>query len=173
MRRMATQTATEPETTARAQESGVKQDQKMQVTALRNGTVIDHLGRGTAIRTLHLLALDQDTTVLTGVNLPSGKQGKKDLIKVEGRELTEEEINKVALLSANATLSIIRDYKVVRKIQPHIPDEIAALIRCVNPACVTQNHGVETHFRTESREPLKLRCTYCERSFPQEEIDFL
>ena len=145
----------------------------MQVTALRSGTVIDHLGRGTALRTLRLLALDSETTVLTGINLPSAKYGQKDLIKVEGRELTDEEINKVALLSPQASLSIIRDYKVVRKIDPEIPDEIAGLIRCVNPACVTQDPAIDPHFFTESRVPLKLRCRYCERSFLQEEIDFL
>ncbi len=151
----------------------VKKGRKLQVSALKSGTVIDHLTQGTAPRTLQLLDLDRGATVLLGVNLPSGKQGFKDLIKIEGRELTQEEINKVALLSPKATLSIIRDYEVVRKIQPNAPDSVEGLIRCVNPSCVSQDPLVRTHFYTERKDPLKLRCFYCERSFDKDEIDFI
>jgi len=151
----------------------VKPDHKLQVTAVESGTVIDHLRAGTALRTLRLLDLDEHTTVFTGTNLPSTQQGRKDLIKVEGLELTPEQINKVALLSPAATLSIIRDYKIVQKTHPQIPDEIVGILRCVNPACVTQDPLVSTHFTTECRSPVRLRCRYCERTFPQAEFDFL
>lgn len=151
----------------------VKSEETLQVSALRNGTVIDHLQHGTALRTMRLLALDLDATVLAGINLPSSKMGSKDLIKVEGRELTQEEIDKVALLSPEATLSIIRDFKVIRKIRPAIPDRIAGLIQCPNPSCITRDRRVETQFLTEGRTPLKLRCFFCERTFPQVEIEFL
>jgi aspartate carbamoyltransferase regulatory subunit len=154
-------------------EASLKRDRKLQVRTLESGTVIDHLNPGTALRTLHLLALDHDATVLVGSNLKSGKHRKKDLIKVEGRELTQRESDKVALLSPQATLNIIRDYGVVKKIKPKIPDQIEGLIRCVNPSCITQDSRVPSRFRTESREPPKLRCFYCERTFAQEDIDFL
>ena len=150
----------------------VKKDRKMLVSALRSGTVIDHLLGGTALRTLHLLQLDQEATVLVGVNLPSSKNEFKDLIKVEGRELTQAEINVVSLISPQATLSIIREFKVVRKFSAQVPDEIQGLIRCVNPACVSQDPRVITRFHTERREPLKLRCYFCERSFRRGEVDF-
>jgi aspartate carbamoyltransferase regulatory subunit len=155
-------------------EEDVKRDRKLQVRALESGTVIDHLRPGTAFRAVRILGLDKDEcTVLVGVHLASAKHEAKDLIKVEGRELTPGEINKIALISPEATLCIIRDFEVFHKTRPEIPDLIEALLRCVNPSCVSQDPRIHTRFRAESRKPLKLRCYYCERTFQQEELDFL
>ena len=154
-------------------EAGVKKDRQLQVRALESGTVIDHLTPGTAFRTVRLLGLEGSTTVLVGAYLKSGRTEFKDLIKIEGRELTKEETNKIALLSPQATLSIIREFEVVQKIYPEVPDTIEGLIRCVNPSCITQDARAITRFQTESRVPLRLRCYYCERTFMQESIDFL
>lgn len=155
-------------------EGGVKHDRKMQVRALCSGTVIDHLRAGTALRTVRILFLDEgENTVLVGLNLKSAKLGAKDLIKVEGRELTQDEINQIALISPQATLCIIRDYEVHKKITPQLPDIIDALVRCVNPSCVSQDPRQQTRFRVENRVPLKLRCYFCERTFRHEELDLL
>lgn len=167
--------------TAVAAESGraaggeldVKKDVKMQVSALRSGTVIDHLAPRTAFKALRILALGEDATVLVGVNLDSKKAGKKDLIKIEGRELTQGEIDKVALLAPKATFSIIRNFEVVKKFQPELPAHIDGLIRCVNPSCVTQDPRVKGRFVLVRKDPLKLRCYFCERSLREDEIDFL
>ncbi len=146
---------------------------KMQVSSVRSGTVIDHLGPHTALKALKMLGLAADATVLIGVNLDSRKLGKKDLIKIEGRELTPDEMNKVALLSPQATFSIIRDFAVVSKFQPELPPVIEGLIRCMNPACVTQDPRVTSRFVVARREPLKLRCYFCERSLREDEVEFL
>jgi aspartate carbamoyltransferase regulatory subunit len=151
----------------------VKQDIKLQVSALRSGTVVDHLGPRTAFKALRILGLGDDATVLIGVNLDSRKHGKKDLIKIDGRELTPEQINKVALLSAAATFSIIREFEVVKKFRPRLPDVIEGLVRCVNPGCVTQDARVKGRFLVVRKEPLKLRCFFCERSLREGEIEFL
>ena len=156
-----------------AGDPALKKDVKLQVSALRSGTVIDHLGPRTALKALRILALGDDATVLIGVNLDSKKLGKKDLIKIEGRELTQAEIDKVALLSRRATFSIIRDFQVVKKFQPALPDVIEGLIRCVNPSCITQDPRVKGRFLTVRKDPLKLRCYFCERSLREDEIEFL
>ena len=154
-------------------DAALKQDVKLQVSALRSGTVIDHLGPRTAFKALRILGLGEDATVLIGVNLDSRKLGKKDLIKIEGRELTPAEIDKVALLSSQATFSIIRDFKVVKKFRPELPQVVEGLIRCVNPACITQDPRVKGRFHTVRKQPLTLRCYFCERSLREHEIEFL
>ncbi len=151
----------------------VKKDVKLQVSALRSGTVIDHLGPRTALKALRILGLGDEATVLVGVNLDSKKLGRKDLIKIEGRELTPAEIDKIALLSPQATFSIIRDFEVVKKIRPEIPSVVEGLIRCVNPSCITQDPRVKGRLLTVRKEPLQLRCYYCERSLHEDEIEFL
>jgi len=151
----------------------LKKPVKMQVSALRSGTVIDHLGPRTAFKALRILGLGEDATVLVGVNLDSAKLKKKDLIKIEGRELTPEEINKIALLSPQATFSIIRNFEVVKKFRPELPEVVEGMIRCVNPACITQDPRVKGRFLTVRKEPLKLRCYFCERSLREDEIEFL
>lgn len=145
---------------------------KMQVSAVRSGTVIDHLGPRTAFKALKILGVAADATVLIGVNLDSSKLGKKDILKIEGRELTDAEMNKVALLSPEATFSIIRDFKVVKKFRPTLPDQVDGLIRCVNPACITQDPRVTGRFLVVAKSPLKLRCYFCERSIRESEIEF-
>ena len=151
----------------------VKKNIKLQVSALRSGTVVDHLGPGTAIKALRILALGDDATVLIGVNLDSRKLGKKDLIKIEGRELTTDQINKIALLSPAATFSLIRDFEVLKKFRPEVPDVVEGLVHCVNPACITQDPRVKGRFLTVRKDPLKLRCFFCERSLRESEIEFL
>lgn len=146
---------------------------KMQVSAVRSGTVIDHLGPSTAFKALRILGVASDATVLIGVNLVSSKLGKKDILKIEGRELTDGEMNKIALLSPQATFSIIRDFEVVKKFRPTLPEMVEGLIRCLNPACITQDPRVAGRFLVVAKEPLKLRCHYCERAHRENEIEFV
>jgi aspartate carbamoyltransferase regulatory subunit len=147
----------------------------IKVSALTDGTVIDHLNGGTGLRVLRVLGLDKGSVgpVAIGLALDSRKLGKKDLIKIEGRELTPAEIDKIALLSPQATFSIIRDFAVVKKFRPELPSVVEGLIRCVNPACITQDPRVKGRFQTVRKKPLILRCYFCERSLREDEIDFL
>jgi Aspartate carbamoyltransferase, regulatory subunit len=97
------------------------------------------------------------------MNVESGKLGVKDIVKVEGRELTKDELNLVALVAPTATVNIIRDYEVVSKFKVVVPDVIEGLIKCKNPRCITnqQREPIKSRFRVVSREPLKLVCDYC------------
>ena len=151
----------------------VVEERAIKVSALPRGTVIDHLRRGTGLRVLQVLGLFTDGAVAIGLNLDSSKLGQKDLIKIENRELTQEEVNKIALLSPEATLSIIRDFKVVEKIRPELTDEMEDVIRCLNPSCISNQEDIKSRFHVLCREPLRARCYFCERAIGGDELELL
>jgi aspartate carbamoyltransferase regulatory subunit len=143
----------------------------IKVSALERGTVIDHLRGGTGLRVLSVLGLKEDEAIALGLNLESKKLGTKDLIKIENRELSQEEVNKIALLSPEATLSIIRDYKVIAKFQPELSEVLIGLIRCSNPSCIGNHEPIRSEFRVVHRRPLRVRCRYCERATNGERLE--
>ncbi|MHC4944696.1 MAG: aspartate carbamoyltransferase regulatory subunit [Planctomycetota bacterium] len=154
---------------------GGEPSKSIKVSALRQGTVIDHLNRGTGMRAIKVLGLQEwEGTVTIGLNLESGRLGAKDLIKVENKELSQAEVNQIALLSPAATFSIIRNFQVVEKIYPELPETIEGLINCTNPKCVTNNFDdVVSKFLVTQKQPIKLRCYFCERTFSRREIDLI
>lgn len=145
----------------------------IKVTALREGTVIDHLVSGTALKVIEVLGIDFEGAVTIGLNLESNKMGRKDIIKIERREVTPEEVARIALISPRASFSIIRDFEVVEKFQPTPPEIIENMIRCPNPSCISNEPRVATKFRIVRVDPLYLRCHYCERALRKEEITLL
>jgi aspartate carbamoyltransferase regulatory subunit len=145
----------------------------VKVSALREGTVIDHLVSGTALKVLTVLGMRFECAVTIGLNLDSRKAGRKDIIKIERRELTPAEVARIALISPRATFSIIRDFKVVRKFTPELPALVEGLVRCPNPSCISNASWVTTKFHVVRPDPLRVRCHYCERSLKKEEIELL
>ena len=145
----------------------------VKVSALREGTVIDHLVAGTALKVISVLGMRFEGAVMVGLNLDSRKAGRKDIIKIERRELTPAEVARIALISPRATFSIIRDFKVVRKFTPELPAVVEGLVRCPNPSCISNSNWVTSKFLVVRPDPLRVRCHYCERSLKKEEIELL
>ena len=146
----------------------------VKVEKLREGTVIDHLTRGTAFDAFRVLGLNQEEgVVLIGLNLRSRKAAEKDIIKIENRELTRDELNRIALMSPQASISIIRDYAVVEKFTVELPQVIEGAVRCKNPNCITNVQSVRSRFTVCGTNPTTLRCGYCERRVKQGEFDFV
>ena len=89
------------------------------VTAIRNGTVIDHIPAGSALRVLELLNIGKGTSVPVSLvmNVPSKRMGTKDIVKVEDRELTQTELDRLALVAEGASVAIIRAYSVAEKLE--------------------------------------------------------
>jgi aspartate carbamoyltransferase regulatory subunit len=143
------------------------------VSALRHGTVIDHLSPGTALAAHRALGLDARALVTIGINLNSGKLGRKDIIKIEDIELGRTELNRLALISPEATLSIIRDYRIVAKFRIEMPHEFTGIVRCSVPTCITNHEVMTTRFVVSRRDPLRLRCHYCERVLRPEELEII
>lgn len=137
----------------------------LKVEKIGNGTVIDHIKQGTAFSVLKILGVDSNykDAVAVVMNAKSKKIGKKDIVKIENRMLEKRELDKISLLSPDASVNIIKNSGVVEKHAVEIPDVIYDVLLCTNPDCITNHEDVETKFYTISKKPLTLRCHYCER----------
>jgi aspartate carbamoyltransferase regulatory subunit len=147
--------------------------EKLKVDPIKNGTVIDHITAGKALQVAEILNIgNTDSEIMIGLNLSSEKMGKKDIIKIENRELSKEESGSIALISPGATMIIINDYKVVNKFGIDIPLKITKHIVCPNPNCVTNFEQVKTKFELAGKNPIEVRCTYCEKKYFIDEVKF-
>lgn len=139
-------------------------EMELRVSKIKNGTVIDHITGGHALDVAKILGITgREKRVITiAINVPSKLYKTKDIVKIEGRELNPQEVHKIALLAPHATINIIRDYKVVKKQMVKLPKVIEDIIKCANPACISNsNEPVQAKFYVDSGEPLLLKCHYC------------
>ncbi|MBE28175.1 MAG: aspartate carbamoyltransferase regulatory subunit [Euryarchaeota archaeon] len=146
----------------------------LKVQPIRNGTVIDHIEAGCGRKVLDILELENSgTTISLLINVQSKKQKRKDIIKIEDRELDENEIEKLALLSPNARVNIIRNYAVADKKKVDIPNLISNIVECPNGNCISNNErGAISKFKLIDSSML-IKCTYCGRKIKEESINFL
>jgi aspartate carbamoyltransferase regulatory subunit len=144
----------------------------LSVSAIQNGTVVDHITTDQTFRIMHMLRLlDKKLKVTVGFNLPSKRMRLKDLIKIENHELTPEEANQISVFAPDATINIIKDYEVERKLDTTLPASIRAIFICPNSACVTHAEPVESFFYIqEAGKVMKLVCKYCEKSFERNQV---
>ena len=137
------------------------------VTAIKNGTVIDHVPAGKALSVLKMLGIggDMSNPVSLVMNVPSKKMGGKDIIKVEDRELTQNELDRLALIAPKASVAIIRSYSVAEKREVTIGDELVNIASCTFSNCITINprEPQDHRLRVVNGDPIELRCRYCGR----------
>lgn len=135
------------------------------VSALENGTVLDHIPAENvykALRILNLKGIGNQITI--GINLNSKQHGKKGIIKIADKFFESEELNKLALLAPDATVNVIRDFKVVEKMKVIMPEEIVGIAKCMNPKCVTNHQPIKTKFAVKAKgNNISLLCHYCEK----------
>ena len=136
------------------------------VSALENGTVLDHIPAENVYRALNLLNLKGiENQITIGINLNSKAQGRKGIIKIENKFFEDEELNKLALIAPDATVNIIRDFKVVEKKKLELPEEVVGIAKCRNPKCVTNHQPIKTRFTTAKKDnEISLLCHFCEKS---------
>jgi aspartate carbamoyltransferase regulatory subunit len=152
-----------------------EQRKELKVSAIENGTVIDHIPADSLFKVIKILNLDNiEEQVLFGTNLESKKYGRKGIIKVSNIFFESDEVNKITLVAPHASLIEIRDFKVVHKSVVEIPDHVDKIVRCFNPNCITNHEQVTTSFDViKDEETLKLRCHYCEKTTLRENAVFL
>lgn len=139
-------------------------NKEMQVAAIENGTVIDHIPAEKTYQVAQLLNLKEMSTPVTiGYNLPSKKIGKKGIIKVADKFFTDEEINRLSVVAPKIVLSVIRDYEVVEKKTVETPDELRGIVKCNNPKCITNNEPMASVFNVVDKEKGTLKCHYCDK----------
>lgn len=145
---------------------------ELAVAALQRGTVIDHIPSAALFKAVRLLGLESlGKSVTIGNNLPSGKLGTKGIIKVADTVFPDEVINRIAIIAPSAVVNIIEDYEVVRKEPVRLPDEIVGLVSCSNPKCISRNEPMRSRFSVVSRDPVTLRCRYCDHEVAGDKAD--
>jgi len=149
----------------------LKKKLKLKVSAIQNGTVIDHIPSENLFKVISILGLDNVKNQITfGANFESQKLGSKAIIKISDKFFEDEEVNKIALIAPHAKLNIIKDYDVVEKKVVEVPDKVIGIVKCFNPKCITNNEGIVTRFKVTSKSPLSLKCKYCEKVMTKDQI---
>jgi aspartate carbamoyltransferase regulatory subunit len=146
---------------------------ELRVSKIRDGTVIDHVTAGHALNVLAILGIDGSggETVSLGMNVPSDRLGTKDVVKVEGRELSQGEVDVLSLFAPDATINIIRDYDVAEKLRVERPGRVVGVLDCPNANCVTAaGEPVESKFEVLDDG---VRCEYCETIVREDITDHL
>ena len=139
---------------------------ELKIQPIKNGTDIDHITPGNALKVLKILKIPENVSdsIVSAVMNVESKRGRKDIVKIENRELKASEVDKIALIAPNATINIIRDYEVAEKHHVVVPDEIVGIVKCANPNCISNSkEPIQPRFIVKSREPLRIKCFYCER----------
>lgn len=147
---------------------------QMSVSAIQNGTAIDHIPAENLFKVIQILRLDKISHQITfGTNLDSKKLGKKAIIKISDKLFADDDINRIALVAPDANLNIIKDYEVIEKKVVEVPDTINGIAKCMNPKCITNNEDVPTKFSVVSKKPLALKCHYCEKITDQDNLQII
>lgn len=150
-----------------AEQQEIKKDKILIIRRIKSGTVIDHIPYGNALQVLKILHLpspDYTSPISIVMNVPSKRCGRKDIVKIEDKVLDETELNKIALIAPSASINIVQNFKVAEKKSVQLPDRIMGILRCHNPNCISnKGEPVQGSFYVYTREPLKLKCAFCER----------
>lgn len=147
---------------------------ELQVAAIENGTVIDHIPANRTyqvVKLLNLHALDVQVTI--GYNLPSSKIGKKGIIKISNKFFTDEEISKLSVVAPKVVLNMIKDYEVVEKKEVITPDELHGIVKCNNPKCITNNEPMQTFFTVIDKNAGILKCHYCDMEQDIDQVELV
>jgi aspartate carbamoyltransferase regulatory subunit len=149
-------------------------EKTMLVRKIPDGTVIDHVASGKALSVLRLLGKPQENgfTIALVMNVTSSKMGRKDILKVEGMEISQEQVQRLALIAPRASVNIVRSYKVVAKRNVIPPRTLRAVLSCTATTCVSvrEKDSAPSIFFLSSKSPLRYRCKYCGREVDEKEI---
>jgi len=144
----------------------------LSVAAIRNGTVIDHIVTGGALKIIRFLRLEENQKKMTvGLNLKSQLMGLKDIIKIENFFLSVLDISQIAVFASKATVTVINNYSIANKCVVQMPEEIIGIFVCPNPRCVTNHESLETSFAVmQNDQSIALHCYFCEKLFSRNEV---
>lgn len=147
---------------------------QMSVSAIQNGTAIDHIPANNLFKVIQILRLDKIPNQITfGTNLESKKLGKKAIIKISDKLFEDDDINRIALVAPQAKLNIIKDYEVIEKKVVEVPDSIVGIAKCMNPKCITNKENITTRFTVVSKKPIALKCHYCEKITDEDNLEII
>jgi aspartate carbamoyltransferase regulatory subunit len=142
------------------------------VSAINKGIVIDHIPAGQALKIMRLLhVVNNKQRVTLGLNLTSQRLKLKDLIKIENRNLSPEEVDNISVFAPSATISFIEDFAIYKKIKCQLPETIRDILICPNQNCISRTES-KSYFRLEdSVQEVHLYCFYCEKQFKRDQLE--
>ena len=136
----------------------------MNIDSIKDGIVIDHIQAKMAMKiyeALNLNSLDCSVAIIT--NARSEKMGRKDIIKLDKN--IEINMDMIGFIEPNATINIIKDYKLIDKYKVKLPEKIINIAKCQNPRCITSvEKNSDQIFLLTDKENRVYRCKYCEMS---------
>ena len=114
-------------------------DKELHISKIENGTVIDHIDAGQGLNVLSLLGIDgsDGESVSVVMNFVSSLVGSKDIVKVQNRELNQDELDVLSLISPQVTINIISNYEVSLKHRVQRPDCVSCVLNCPNWICIS------------------------------------
>lgn len=138
----------------------------LNVGAMTEGFVLDHIQAGTSLSLYHDLKLDQlDCCVAIIKNARSNKMGKKDILKVEC-DIDTLDLDVLGFIDHNITVNIIKGEKIVEKRELQLPKKIKNVIKCRNPRCITSmEQELDQIFFLTDEATQTYRCKYCEEKY--------
>ena len=148
-------------------------DKELRVSKIKDGTVIDHIRGGYALDVVKILGITgKEKRVMTiAINVSSRSFGVKDIVKIDGKALSPQEVNRIALVAPHASINIIHDYAVVEKLEVKLPRVIEGIVKCANHCCISNaDEPVVSKFYVKSEEPLLLKCHYCGVTLEQADV---
>ncbi len=154
--------------------SEIGEGRKPKTVKIDEGTLIDHVSAGKALKILKVLKAKEGAVILA-LNVPNEEIKVKDVVELRKRYLKEEEKIKVALLSPTATISTVKNHVAGPGEKIEIPNHLVDILKCPNPKCITnmEREPVKTSFTVINRKPLKIKCDYCDKIVKEEEIEKL
>ena len=134
----------------------------MNIDAIKNGIVIDHITAGKGMELYTLLGLDSlDCSVALIKNVPSRKMGKKDIIKIDSDFNVDTDI--LGYVDPGVTVNIIKNGKTDEKKTIALPERLTNVLTCKNPRCITSTEQeLPQIFRLTDPARRVYRCLYCE-----------
>ena len=150
-----------------------KPEEGLLISPIRDGTVIDHITGGEALVVLRILGITgtTDESISVATNVESRLSETKDIVKISKRELSKEEVDRIALIAPEATINIIRDFHVFEKMKVEIPKTVKGFVQCPNPGCITNsNEPIESSFKTKKG---RLQCIYCDAIISENIGDYI
>lgn len=148
-------------------------ERELRVSKIKDGTVIDHIRGGFALDVIKILGVTgKEKRVMTiAINVPSKRFGAKDIIKIEGKALSPQEVNRIALVAPHASINIIQNYEVLEKLEVKLPQTIEGIVKCANPCCVSNSdEPIHSKFHVKHEDPLLLKCHYCGVTIEQADV---
>ena len=145
------------------------------VTAIDDGTVIDHIPAGQAIALIRLFQLDQGGyQLMIGVNLPSKTMQRKDLIKITNIRLSEKQAHEIAVFAPEATINIIEHGEISKKINIIAATSSEGTLSCPNSRCITHSEAIKSLFTiSHHQQQIYFTCQYCENIYSRDRISAL